>query len=122
MQPVLVPLAALIGILSSAVGLLWLVAPARMAKRFPIDMPGGVTLSTLIAISSAWSLTIGLSVLAGLYFREPAWFYPAAMLLGIVALGRLVAGLLHGAPLVMRRLVAEVILAGLMVATGSSLV
>lgn len=89
-------------------GTLWLVNPARAVRFWGFPVPdGGLGLSSMIGALSSWCLTIAVCLLMALVRRERFWYYPPMMMLGLFAIGRIVAGVVHGAPPLPERFVPE---------------
>lgn len=110
---VLVPPVALT-ILFGFLGIRTMTNPDRAAAFFGYRFPdSGLALSSLSGHSASWALTISVCLLLGLIRKERVWFYPAMMLFGFFALGRIAATLLHGAPVHPERVVAELAFTGL---------
>jgi hypothetical protein len=106
---------AVLAILFSFLGFRAMTSPARVAAFFGYELPdGGVGLSSMIGHSASWALTIAACLLLGLIRKERIWFYPPMMLFGIFALGRIVATLVHGAPPHPERVIAELLIVGLL--------
>lgn len=103
---VLVLLAAILFIIN---GLRWLVDPAGIVDMFGLELANGVGLSTQIGDMSALFLTLGICMLMGVVTAEYLWFYPAIMLLGLTAIGRIFAWLIHDAALATNLIAPEVI-------------
>ena len=96
-------------------GVMWLAAPERAATSWGLDVPdGGLGLSSMIGALAAWSLTISATLFIAVIRRERVWFYPAMMLFFFLGVGRVVAGLLHGAPLDPTRFIVEFAITGLL--------
>jgi hypothetical protein len=105
----------LLGILFGVLGIRTLTNPDRAASFFGYAFPdNGLGLSSLVGHSASWALTISACLLLGLIRKERAWYYPAMMLFGFFALGRIAATLLHGAPVHPERLIPELVFTGLL--------
>jgi hypothetical protein len=104
-------LAALFGFL----GVRSLINPEGAATFFGYAFPDtGLGLSSLVGHSASWALTIAACLALGLIRKERVWFYPAMMLFGFFAVGRIAATLLHGAPVHPERLVPELVFVALL--------
>ena len=99
MNKVLKLLVLLPAILFVVIGLRWLVAPAGIAPNFGLTLQEGIGLSTQIGDLSSFFLTLGICMLIALTSQRRIWFYPPMILLGITALGRIIAWLFHDATL-----------------------
>ncbi|WP_298636427.1 hypothetical protein [uncultured Umboniibacter sp.] len=93
-------------------GLLWLISPAFVGQRLGMELLQGTGLSTQIGDLSAFFITLGSCILAGVITQNKMWFYPAMMLLGFAAIGRILAWLFHGADLATDKIVVEAFLVG----------
>lgn len=99
-----------LALIFGAQGIMWLVNPARAVRSWGFDLPeGGVGFSSMIGALAGWSLTIAVCLLLALIRRQHFWYYPPMMILGFLALGRIVAGTMHGAPLLPGRFIAELV-------------
>lgn len=107
---------ALPGILFIVMGVRWLVNPAGIAPDLGLTLETGLGLSSQIGDLAAFFLVAGLCILIGLVTSKRTWFYPAAMLLLIAAVGRTLAWVVHGAAfapqIAFEIVVASLILAG----------
>ncbi|MBX9662093.1 hypothetical protein [Novosphingobium sp.] len=105
----------LLAILFGFLGIRSMTNPDRAAAFFGYTFPaGGLGLSSLIGHTASWALTIAVCLALGLIRKERIWFYPAMMLFGFFALGRIAATLLQGAPTHPERLVPELVFTGLL--------
>ncbi len=95
-------------------GIAWLVVPTLVATKLGMTLLTGVGLSTQIADLASFFLTLGGCMLIGLTTGNRVWFYPAIMLLGIAAGGRILAWLFHDAALALDMIIVEVIVAALL--------
>jgi len=105
---VLVSLAAVLFVVT---GVRWLVAPAGVAPMFGLSLGEGVALSSQVGDMSGFFLTLGGCMLIALIRARRSWYYPPMMLLGITALGRVIAWLLHDATLAVDLIAPEVCVA-----------
>ena len=104
---ILVVLAAILFIVN---GLRWLVDPAGIVGMFGLELSSGVGLSTQVGDMSAFFLTLGICMLMGVVTTNHLWFYPAMILLGLTALGRIIAWLIHDAALATSLIMPEVLI------------
>lgn len=105
----------LLAILFGLQGVLWLVSPERASVFWGYDVPeGGMGLSSMIGASSGWALTIAVCLAIALVRKERVWYYPPMMIFGFLALGRIVAGMAHGAPALPERFIPELLFVGLL--------
>jgi hypothetical protein len=98
-------------ILFMVMGVRWLVAPAGIAPDLGLTLAEGVGRSSQIGDMSGYFLTLGTCMLIALISERRNWFYPPMMLLGVTALGRIVAWLLHDATLTVGPIIVEIIVA-----------
>lgn len=90
------------------VGAGWWVLPSAMARQFGMTLQGPVGLSTQVGDLGSFFLTLGGSMIAALITDNRVWFYPALMLVGLAAIGRVVAWLVHDAAFAYDMLAVEV--------------
>jgi uncharacterized membrane protein len=96
-------------ILFISIGVRWLVAPAGVAPEFGLVLGQGIGLSSQIGDMSAFFLTGGICSLIAVISGNRTWYYPPMMLLGLTAIGRIVAWLVHGAAFATTSIAVEVI-------------
>ncbi len=111
MKLVLKILVTVLSVLFIVNGVRWLVAPAGIAPMFGLDLADGVGLSSQVGDMAGFFLTLGACALIGMISGKRLWFYPAIMLLGITAIGRVIAFLIHDATLATDMIGIEVIAA-----------
>lgn len=111
MKLVLKILVTVLSVLFIVNGVRWLVAPAGIAPMFGLELADGVGLSSQVGDMAGFFLTLGACALIGMISGKRIWFYPAIMLLGITAIGRVVAFLVHDATLATDMIGIEVIAA-----------
>ena len=116
-QRVLTIVLVLPALLFIVMGLRWLVDPAGVAPELGMTLETGLGLSSQIGDLSSFLLVAGLSLLIALLTRKRTWFYPTAMLLGLAAVGRIIAWAVHDAALA-PQIVFEVVVA-LLVLVGA---
>ena len=102
------------GILFVVIGVGWIIDPASAAAGVGMPLLEGVGRSTQIGDLGSFFLTMGLLILVGVTTLERAWFYPPMMLLGLAAMFRLVAWLVHGAALAGSMIAVEIIVTTLL--------
>ena len=102
------------GILFVVIGVGWIIDPASAAAGVGMPLLEGVARSTQIGDLGAFFLTMGLLILVGVTTLERAWFYPPMMLLGLAAIFRIVAWLVHGAALAGSMIAVEIIVTALL--------
>lgn len=121
MNNVLKLLVLLPAILFVVIGLRWLVAPAGIAPDFGLTLQEGIGLSTQIGDLSSFFLTLGICMLIALTSQRRIWFYPPMILLGITALGRIIAWLFHDATLTVDLILVELVLTLILIVASSRL-
>lgn len=109
MKKVLRLIVGFIGLLFLSMGLRWLLAPAGIAAELGMPLLDGVGRSTQIGDLSAFFITLGICVLIALSTRNSQWYYPAILLLGLTAFGRVIAWLIHDAALPLQIIAPEII-------------
>jgi len=109
MHTVLRVAAGIPALLFVSLGVGWLVAPATMGPLFEMELLDGVGLSTQIADLGSFFVTLGACILLALGTGQRVWTYPAMMLLGFAAVGRVIAWLFHGAALAYDMILVEVV-------------
>jgi len=96
------------------IGLRWLVDPSGAAGQLGMPLLEGVGRSTQIGDFAAFFLTLGVLILLALVTSQRTWYYPAAILLGIAAVGRVLAWAVHDATLALDLIAPEVIIAAVL--------
>ncbi|WP_373097521.1 hypothetical protein [Zhongshania sp.] len=102
-------------------GLQFLLDPAEAVKQFGMPLLDGVGRSSQIGDMAGFFLTCGLCVLIAVSTGKRVWFYPAAMLTSITAIGRILAWLLHDAALAINLIAPEIIFTALFLFAASRL-
>jgi hypothetical protein len=97
-------------------GVRWLVAPSDVAATLGLGLSEGLGRSSLIGDMTGFFLTLGSCMLIALITERRVWYYPAIMLLGIAALGRIIAWLIHDAGLAGTQIMVELVMAGILLA------
>ncbi|MEM9758933.1 MAG: hypothetical protein AAF933_06855 [Pseudomonadota bacterium] len=85
--------------------------PETAAEGLGMALQDGVGRSSQIGDTAALFITTGSCALIGMASRQRVWFYPAAMLMCLTALGRLLAWLLHDAAFATELIAAELVFA-----------
>ena len=96
-------------ILFVVTGVRWLVTPGEIAPNFGLTLAEGIGLSTQVGDLAGFFLTLGSCMLIALITERRFWYYPPMMLLGITALGRIVAWLFHDATLAVSQITVEMV-------------
>ena len=102
-------------------GLQFLLDPAEAVKQFGMPLLDGVGRSSQIGDMAGFFLTCGLCVLIAVSTGKRVWFYPAAMLTSITAIGRILAWLVHDAALAINLIAPEIIFTALFLFAASRL-
>lgn len=121
MRMVLRILVTVLSILFIVNGVRWLVDPSGIAPMFGLTLDQGVGLSSQVGDMAGFFLTLGSCALIGMISGQRIWFYPAIMLLGITATGRILAFLIHDATLATQMIGIEVIAAIVLFAASRKL-
>ena len=114
-------LVALPAVLFIFTGVRWLVGPSDVAATLGLGLSEGLGRSTLIGDLAGFFLTLGSCMLIALITKRRAWYYPPIMLLGIAALGRIIAWLIHDASLAGPQIMVELVVAGILLAASRRL-
>ena len=96
-------------------GLRWLIDPGGAAGELGMPLLDGIGRSTQIGDLAAFFLTLGSLILVGVITLKRIWFYPPIMLLGLAATSRIVAWLVHDAGLAVSLIMAEAVVALLLI-------
>tara|TARA_R110000782_G_scaffold99709_6_gene185606 strand:- start:999 stop:1397 length:399 start_codon:yes stop_codon:yes gene_type:complete len=105
---------ALLGVLFVLIGLRWLIDPSSAAVQLGMPLLDGLGRSTQIGDFFAFFLTLGTFILIALITSKRVCYYPAIMLLGIAAVGRILAWLIHDAALAIDMIVPEIVIASIL--------
>lgn len=89
------------------VGVGWWVAPATVAAQVGMTLETGLGLSTQIGDLGSFFVVMGCCILTGLARGQRVWLLAALMLVGVAALGRIIAWLFHDAAFAGEALVVE---------------
>jgi hypothetical protein len=103
-------------------GLRFAVAPADAVKGLAMPLLDGAARSSQIGDVGALFMGMGLMILAALTTLNREWFIAPAILLALVAVFRILAFLLHDPALLMNMIVAEVVIASLLVLASKKLI
>ena len=114
MNRVLQVLVTLSGLLFLGIGLRWLIDPASAAAQLGMPLLDGVGRSTQVGDMMGFFITLGSSILVALVTAKRTWYYPGIMLLGVAAVGRLLAWSMHDAALAVDMIAAEAVIASLL--------
>lgn len=110
----------LVGIICLALcglGVMSMFAPKKMVKNFAIEPQGSAGLNTIRGVIGGLFIAGVSMLMAGLVTGETFWFLAVAIVLGVVALGRMVGILLDGfEKSVAPPLVLEVVMVAILIA------
>lgn len=106
--------ALLAAVIFASIGLGWYVAPEFIANQLGMTLLTGPGLSTQIADLASFFLVMAFCIAAGLRTGKAIWFYPAVLLLGMAAFGRLLAWAVHGAAFAADKIAVEIIIASVL--------
>ncbi len=113
--------AGVIGVLALLASINWLVNPQGAAASLGMPLLEGAGRSTQLGDLTAFFTGIGLLCVIGALQRAPALVLSAALFLGLTAIFRTVAWLVHGADFATAAIVLEVILTGLLALCARSI-
>ncbi|MEL6519983.1 MAG: hypothetical protein AAFQ66_03410 [Pseudomonadota bacterium] len=98
-----------------AQGIMFLIRPERAAETWGYVLPdGGLGLSSMIGAMAGYGLTISICLIIAVIRKARFWYYPPMIIFFFLAIGRLTAGLVHGAPMMPERFIVEFIIVGLL--------
>lgn len=103
------------GVLMLVNALQWLFAPAAAAEGLGMPLLDGLARSSQMGDTGGFFLSAAVMILLGAFRAEAAWLHGGALLLGGAAFYRTAAWLAHGAELAALFIVAEVVMAGILV-------
>ena len=121
MNKVLRVLVALPAILFVVTGLRYVIDPAGTAAQFGMPLLDGVGRSSQLGDMTAYFLSLGIFILIALITSKRSWYYPAVILIGLTAIFRVLAWLLHDAALALNLIVPEVIITALLLFAANRL-
>ncbi|MEO0438892.1 MAG: hypothetical protein AAF098_18540 [Pseudomonadota bacterium] len=105
----LLAIAALFGALFTTIGVTWLVLPVVASGALGASLLSGTGLATQIGDSASFFLGAGMFMLYGVVKRSSAFLMAGALLIGMVAPGRIIAWQVHEADLTPEPIVIEVL-------------
>ena len=121
MKTLLRILVALPAALFVVTGLRWIVDPAASAAALGMPLLEAVGRSTQVGDMAAFFLSLGAFMLVALITRKRSWFYAPAVLLGLTAVCRILAWLIHDAALAIPFIALEAVVACLLLVAARSL-
>lgn len=118
MQMVIQGLLGLICLMMFGLGVKSMFAPKSVVKNFAIEPVGAAGLNTIRGMIGGLFLASLVMLLTGLVTSQTAWFLAVAVLLGIIAIGRIIGMVLDGfdksiiPPLVVELVMVIILVAG----------
>ena len=100
-------LSGIIGILMGIGGVMWYVSPETAAERFGLETPTGLGLSSATGMIGGFCFAIMICIAMALYTKKASWYYPAFILMGLLAFGRAFS-VVHGASFEVVNIIAEI--------------
>jgi hypothetical protein len=114
MNPAFRFLAIIPALLFLVSGVRWLTDPIGASATLGLNLQDGLGLSSQIGDFGAFFLASGVMMVLGILRKNQIWFLAPAMVIGFAALFRVVATVLHGAPLAIPMIAIEVVSAALL--------
>lgn len=102
-------------------GLSWLTQPESAASSLGLPLLDGLARSSQIGDLAAFFLSSSLMILTGLVTEKRIWLLAPAMLIGLTAICRTLAWLLHDAALPMNLIAPEIIFSLILLLAASRL-
>ena len=117
---ILLGIAALFGALFTNIGVTRLVMPVIASGALGASLLSGTGLATQIGDSASFFLGAGLFMVYGVIKRSSSFLMAGALLIGMVAPGRLIAWQVHGADLTPEPIAIEVLVFLLVAAAANA--
>ena len=115
-------LSGLVGLIMLSTTVNWIFDPAGAAASLGINtILDGIGRSTLIGDFTAFFAAITTFIAIGIYKEEGKWLFSAAIILGLAAVFRNGAWLIHGADYAMTPIIAEILFTIILVYSGRQL-
>lgn len=121
MNRVLRVLVGLAGLVMVGTGVRWMVDPAAAAGQLGMPLLEGIGRSSQVGDMTAFFLTTGILMLTALVTGRRGYFFAPALLLGLTAVARILAWLIHDAALATHLIAPEIIIAALLLFASSRL-
>ncbi len=121
MNKLLSGLTLLTAVIFTLMGLRWLIDPAGAAESLGMPLLDGVARSTEIGDFAAFFVSIGCMTLIGFKTKQASWLQAAAMLVGLTAVFRTLAWLLHDAAFAADLIALEVVFTTILLLAASHL-
>lgn len=103
-------LAGLLGLILLGIGVRWLVDPSGAAPLIGMEVLQGVAGNSQIGDLGAFFIVAGSFAVLGVFTRNATLLYTPAALVGVAALYRTVAGLVHGVDFASDMILGELIM------------
>ena len=113
-QKLIMVVVALLAINFVYTGLRYIFEPAVVAAEFGMPLLDGLGRSSQIGDLASFFMSGGIFLLLGLKTGKHIWFYAGSILLGLTALSRILAWFLQDAMLATPLIVAEIVIAGIL--------
>lgn len=108
-------MAGLVALLMGITAVGWLTDPASAAEGLGMPLLDGVGRSTQVGDFSAFFVGVTTFCVLGILRNQPVWLLSAAIILGLAAVMRTFAWLIHGAAFATAPIVVEVVTAALLI-------
>ncbi len=102
-------MAGLVALLMGITAIGWLTDPASAAEGLGMPLLDGVGRSTQVGDFSAFFVGVTTFCVLGILRNQPVWLLSAAIILGLAAVMRTMAWLVHGAAFATAPIVVEVV-------------
>ncbi|PLW82335.1 hypothetical protein CWI75_11245 [Kineobactrum sediminis] len=112
---------ALLGVIFTAIFLLWLLEPGRAAEALGMPLLEGVARNTQVGDFTAFFFALAAFIGLGVVRQQPTWLWSASLVLGAAAVFRLSAAAMHDATLVLSSVIIEGVGAAILLAYASRL-
>lgn len=121
MDKVIRIVAALPGIMFVVMGLRWVVDPAGAAAAVGMPLLDGVARSNQIGDLGSFFVGAGIMILLGVVTLQRIWLYCASLLIGVVAIFRVLAWAVQDAALTTQFIGVEIVITALLLFAASRL-
>jgi len=85
-----------ITVMLTGLGTASMLAPKKMLKNFAIDPVGSAGLNTIRGVIGGMFIGSVTMLVLGFYTGQTTWFFAVGILLGVIALGRIIGAVLDG--------------------------
>ena len=118
MEKTLKIITGLAGALFALIGLGWVIKPAAIAAEIGLPLLEGTALNTQIGDMGAFFFAGGVITLLGVLTGKRQWYYAAALLIGSAGVFRVLAFTVQGATLPIDKLIVEIVVLGILLASA----